>query len=146
MPGSFRFPLTVSVVLNVFLLGTLVGGIVWLQVDKPRPGFLQAASNQLPQPERDALRQALRSVRRDARQTRLEARQARLDAADLLRQPTLDKAELSAALERARTADVSIRTKLEQRIVEFAAASTPEIRRLLAEALLPPGQRAKNSR
>jgi uncharacterized membrane protein len=90
----------------------------------------------LPEAQRNAFHQALRSVRRDGRQTILDGQQARREAADLLEQPTLDASALSAALERARTADITMRTKLEQRIVEFAAQSPLEDRRLLAEGLV----------
>ncbi|TIW85591.1 MAG: periplasmic heavy metal sensor, partial [Mesorhizobium sp.] len=61
--------------------------------------------------------------------------QARREAADLLRQPVLDTAALSAALERARNADITLRTRLEQRITEFAAAGSAEARAVLADGL-----------
>lgn len=136
MSGS-RIPLVISVILNMFLLGTLVGGATWLDLSKRRPfGTLQAASRRLPQPERDALHEALRGVRRDLHQTTIAGRQARREAAELLQQPKVDTAALLAALDRARAVDVAIRTKLEQRIAEFAAASSPQIRQLLAEGLV----------
>jgi uncharacterized membrane protein len=136
VPGS-RVPLIVSVALNVFLLGGFVGGAVWFQMSKPVPGgSLQAVGEKLPQAELDAFHQALRSVRQHEHQAIVESQQARRDAADLLQQPTLDTAALTAALERARTADVTVRAKLEQRIVEFAAASSPGVRLLLAEGLV----------
>jgi len=132
-----RIPLAISIVLNVFLLGALIGGTAWLELNKPRPaGTLQAASQQLPEPELSDLHHALREVRHGLRQTIFEGRQARRDAADLLQQPKLDTVALLAALDRARTADIAIRTKLEQRIVEFAATSTPQIRQLLADGLV----------
>jgi uncharacterized membrane protein len=81
-------------------------------------------------------RQALREVRRESRAIILDGQAARREAANLLQQPTLDTAALAAALERARNADVTVRTRLEQRIVEFAASSSPEDRQLLADALL----------
>jgi uncharacterized membrane protein len=132
----------ISLALNVFLIGSLVGGAIWIYVHTPQPGgSLQAAVEQLPQAQRDAFHQAMRAVRRDNHQTVLEGQQARREAGDLLKQPTLDVAALSAALERVRNADVALRTKLEQRIVEFAASSAAEVRQSLAEALvrrLPP--------
>jgi uncharacterized membrane protein len=132
-----RVPLAISIVLNVFLLGALIGGTVWLELSKPHPaGTLQAAIQKLPEPELSDLRHALRDVRRDLRPTMIESRQARRDAADLLQQPKVDTVALLAALDRARTADIAIRTKLEQRIVEFAATSSPQIRQLLAEGLI----------
>lgn len=125
-----------SLVLNVFLIGALAGGAGWL-IGRSNPGYsLEAAGGQLPASDRKAFRQALRDVRRESRQVIVEGQQARRDAAEILQQPTLDAAALAAALERARNSDATIRTKLEQRIVEFAASSSLDDRRLLAEALL----------
>ncbi|WP_348527047.1 periplasmic heavy metal sensor, partial [Mesorhizobium sp.] len=86
--------------------------------------------------DRKIFRQALREVRRESRDVILDAQAARREAANLLQQPTLDSNALAAALERARNADVTVRARLEQRIVEFAASGSPEDRQLLADALL----------
>lgn len=125
-----------SLVLNVFLIGALAGGAGWL-IGRSNPGYsLESAGGKLPADDREAFRQALRDVRRESRQIIVDGQQARREAADLLQQPTLDTPALAAALERARNADAAIRAKLEQRIVEFAASSSLEDRRLLAEGLL----------
>ncbi|QPC89181.1 periplasmic heavy metal sensor [Mesorhizobium sp. INR15] len=134
---SARNLVILSVALNVFLAGALAGGAVWVRSGKSGPGYsLESAGGQLPAQDRKAFRQALREVRRDAHQVILDGQQARREAADLLQQPVLDTAALSAALERARNADVTVRTRLEQRIVEFAAASSVQARNLLAEGLV----------
>ncbi|MER9303644.1 periplasmic heavy metal sensor [Mesorhizobium sp. M0496] len=124
-------------VLNVFLAGAFVGGAVWLRNAKAGAGVsLESAGRQLPNQDRQAFRQALRQVRVEARQNILDGQQARQEAADLLQQPVMDKAALSAALERARNADVTVRARLEQAIVDFAANASPENRSVLAQALL----------
>ena len=128
--------LIASVVANVFLAGALAGGAVWLRSGKPAQGYsLEAAGGRLPDQQRTLFRKALREVRRESRDIILDGQQARREAADLLRQPVLDTAALSAALERARNADVTVRTRLEQRIIEFAAAGSAEDRSVLAEGL-----------
>lgn len=128
---------TLSVVLNVFLAGALAGGAVWIRSGKSGQGYsLETAGGRLPEQDRSVFREALRDVRRESRQVILDGQQARREAADLLRQPVLDATALSAALERARNADVTVRMRLEQRIVEFAAASSAEGRRVLAEGLI----------
>ncbi|TPJ44761.1 periplasmic heavy metal sensor [Mesorhizobium sp. B2-5-13] len=125
-----------SVVLNVFLAGALAGGAVWIRSGKSGQGYsLEAAGGRLPDQERMLFRKALREVRRESRQAILEGQQARREAADLLRQPVVDTAALSAALERARNADIAVRTRLEQRIIEFAAAGSAADRAVLAEGL-----------
>jgi len=128
--------LIASVVLNVFLAGALAGGAVWIKSGKPAQGTsLEAAGGRLPDQQRTLFRKALREVRRESRDIILDGQQARREAADLLRQPVLDTAALSAALERARNADVTVRTRLEQRIIDFAAAGSAEDRSVLAEGL-----------
>ncbi|RUU93662.1 periplasmic heavy metal sensor [Mesorhizobium sp. M7A.F.Ca.MR.176.00.0.0] len=124
-----------SVVLNVFLAGAFVGGAVWLRNAKSGVS-LESAGRQLPEQDRKAFREALRQVRVQSRQIILDGQQARQQAADLLQQPVMDKAALSAALERARNADATVRTRLEQAIVDFAANTSPENRSVLAQALL----------
>jgi uncharacterized membrane protein len=124
-----------SVVLNVFLAGALAGGAVWIRSGKSQGYSLEAAGGRLPEQDRTVFRKALRDVRRESRQVILDGQQARREAADLLQQPVLDTTALSAALERARNADVTVRMRLEQRIVEFAAASSAEGRSVLAEGL-----------
>jgi uncharacterized membrane protein len=128
--------LIASVVVNVFLAGALAGGAVWIRSGKPAQGYsLEAAGGRLPDQQRTLFRKALREVRQGSREIIRDGQQARREAADLLRQPVLDTAALSAALERARNADVTVRTRLEQRIVEFAAAASTEDRNMLAEGL-----------
>jgi uncharacterized membrane protein len=125
-----------SVVLNVFLAGALAGGAVWIRSGKNQGYSLEAAGGRLPEQDRTVFRKALRDVRRESRQVILDGQQARREAADLLQQPVLDTTALSAALERARNADVTVRTRLEQRIMEFAAASSAEGRGVLAQGLM----------
>ena len=128
--------LIASVVLNVFLAGALAGGAVWIKRGKPAQGYsLEAAGGRLPDQQRTLFRKALRDVRQESREIIRDGQQARREAADLLQQPVLDTAALSAALERARNADVTVRTRLEQRIIEFAAAGSAEDRSVLAEGL-----------
>ncbi|WP_136619879.1 MULTISPECIES: periplasmic heavy metal sensor [Mesorhizobium] len=135
-PRWIRGLVIASVVLNVFLAGAFVGGAVWLRNAKAGAGVsLESAGRQLPNQDRKAFRQALHQVRVESRQIILDGQQARQEAADLLQQPVMDKAALSAALERVRSADVAMRTRLEQAIVDFAANTSPENRSVLAQAL-----------
>ncbi|BAV49819.1 hypothetical protein MLTONO_4917 [Mesorhizobium loti] len=128
--------LIASVVLNVFLAGALAGGAVWIKGGKQGQGTsLEAAGGRLPDQQRTLFRKALREVRQESREIIRDGQRARREAADLLRQPVLDTAALAAALERARNADVTVRTRLEQRIIEFAAAGSAEDRSVLAEGL-----------
>ncbi len=135
MAGS-RILLIASIALNIFLAGAIAGGIAWFEAHRSAARApLQALGQQLPAAERGAFYKTLREARHQVRQTILDGQQARRDAAALLRQPTLDAPALLAALERARLADAAVRAGLEQRIVEFAATSSPADRAILAEGL-----------
>ena len=102
-----------SVALNVFLAGAFASGAVWLR-NARLPGYsLESAGGQLDATDRAAFRKALREVRQESRPEILDGQQARR----------------TLALER--------RVKfLEQRIVEFAAGTSPDNRQVLAEGLL----------
>ncbi|MGV1756900.1 periplasmic heavy metal sensor [Rhizobium sp. P44RR-XXIV] len=134
---SFRILVISLLVLNTFLIGALAGGgLTWIRNSQPGAGLMPLGGEQLPSSQKKALRAALNEARRDERQTILEAQQAKIDAASLLGQPVLDTEALSAALARARNADVALRAKVEQRAVDFAATLSYDERRALAGSLI----------
>ena len=135
---GFRTLVIVLLVLNIFLVGAVAGaGLAWVRSDTPAPGgTLRLAGEQLPREQRAAFRHTLRAVRQEAHPVIVDGQQARREAANLLQQPTLDQAALSAALERIRKADLTLRERVEHRAVEFAATLSLEERRLLAEGLV----------
>src|ERR1700761_4564328 len=109
-PRTLKIACIVSVLANIFLLAALVGGAAWLRAKHPMivAGSIRVAGAELPKSERRAFPTALRETRRSMHPTVLAARQARADAAGLLRAPVLDQAALTAALARARAADVAL--------------------------------------
>jgi uncharacterized membrane protein len=127
----------VSILLNIFLVGAALGGLVWARARHPAHavGSIRVAGSELPQDERRAFRQALRGARLEMQPTIAAGRQAREDAAALLRAPTLDQAALAAALERVRTADLAIRSHVEARAIAFAATLPPTDRQKLADGI-----------
>lgn len=134
---SFRIVVISLLVLNTFLIGALAGGgLTWIRKMQTRADIMPLAGEQLPSAQKKALRATLREARKDERQTILEAQQAKVDAASILGQPNLDTEALAAALARARNADLALRTKLEQRAVDFAATLSYDERRALAESLV----------
>jgi uncharacterized membrane protein len=137
-PRTLRIVWIVSILANIFLLAAVVGGTVWLRAKHPMitAGSIRIAGAELPRDERRAFRTVLRETRRSMHPTVLAARQAREDAATLLRAPVLDQAALSAALARARVADVALREQLEARAVAFAATLPPADRARLADGML----------
>jgi uncharacterized membrane protein len=67
-----------------------------------------------------------------------EARAARVQAADALAADPYDPAAVSAALDRARTAEAATRASLENAVVDFAGDLKPEERAVIAKALRDP--------
>ncbi len=142
---TLKIVCTVSILLNIFLAAAVVGGLVWLSASQPMiaAGSIRLAGAELPLAESHAFRTALRETRHEIRPVILARSQARADAAALLRAPELDQAALTAALARARAADMVMREHLEARAVSFAATLPPTDRAKLAEGLLKrPGAKA----
>lgn len=140
--------LLVSLLLNVFLVGGLAGGLYqWLghnqaqplAVAEPQHG-LRKALVQLPDVSRRQLRQLLRQTRIDSQPLLLAGRQARLDVVERLQQPTLDRNALDADLGRAREADSALRARVETALADFAGSLSLEDRQKLADSLYVRGQ------
>jgi uncharacterized membrane protein len=135
---SLRIALIGSVLLNLFLVGALIAGAVWLR-SGPRmimAGSLKIAGSELPFAERRPFHEALRDARRVMRPTIEESRAAKAQAAALLRQPEPDQRAILAALERVRAADGAVRAVVEQRAVAYAVSLPPAARVKLADAMM----------
>ncbi|MCC7267933.1 MAG: periplasmic heavy metal sensor [Caulobacteraceae bacterium] len=135
--------LAVSAALNLFGVGAAVGG--WwmrerLEAHRPAamaqrtPGW-RMLGEQLSPEGRRAFRGALREAAPRTAALAAEGRRNRAEAAELMAARTVDKASLSAALQRARAADFELRGQLEAAVVEAAARLSVEDRAALAETL-----------
>lgn len=135
--SKVRIILVASIILNLFLAGALVAGIISVRSGARmiNAGSMRIAGAELPLAERRPFRQALRHARRAMRPTLMEARAAKIEAAMLLRQPTIDQAAVIAALDRARVADMAVRAAVERRAVGYAATLPPADRSKLADAM-----------
>lgn len=140
-----RIGLAISVVLNLFLAGALIAGAMSLRGGRRmiNAGSLRIAGAELPVEERRPFRAALRDARHSMRQTVVEARVAKAQAAALLRQPTVDQPAVLSALDRARTADMAVRSAVERRAVAYAATLPRADRAKLADAMARRGRRAR---
>ncbi|MGI4879729.1 MAG: periplasmic heavy metal sensor [Janthinobacterium lividum] len=129
--------LAVSLILNLFLAGALVAGVVSVRsgAGMINAGSLRVAGAELPMSERRPFRMALREARAAMRPTIVEARVAKAEAAALLRRSEVDQAAVNASLDRARIADMAIRAAVERRAVAFAATLPPADRAKLADAV-----------
>ena len=142
MSRRLKILLAVSLLLNLLVMG-IIGGAVyrWQQGDlgaaiaARQIGRLRAAAEALEPANREAYLRALRTVRRDSEPLMREARLARRDAMTAFVAPTFDKGAVERALERARAADFTLRSRVENAVIEVSATMPPEQRDLLARGL-----------
>lgn len=134
--------LFVSLALNVFMVGAVVGGLVVGQkfrADRPamaRGGQpLWAAANTLPPEQRRAYRKLLRGEAGEVRDGMREARAARAQAWRQLGAEPFDPAATRASLGVARAREAQVRADVEGRIVDFAAGLPSAERARLAQGL-----------
>ncbi|MDR5783984.1 periplasmic heavy metal sensor [Caballeronia sp. LZ065] len=133
----------VSIVLNVFLLGSLAGGVFYLSgplVQKlcnaaaPPRGIGLAAADLSPE-RRKQLHQSLREMRLAHQPLIRESREGRIEIARLLAAPTFDRQTLDDVLARTRQADVTMRALTEGKVAEFASTLTFDERLKLVSAM-----------
>lgn len=133
-----RLLLIVSLVLNAFLSSAGVA-VAWRWhhiVGLGLPGGWRARAAEVLTPEqRESFRAAMRETVVAARPLAREGRQARAEAARLFALPSFDATAAKAALARARTADVTLRGRIEDRVVDVAATMTPDERATFVQAL-----------
>lgn len=136
MSRGVKILLIASLVLNIFLVGAIVGGVWrWTHGYGTRVGWRIQAADALEPAQRRQFRAAMRQTALASRGLVIEGRQARAEAATLYVQPNFDGAAVSAQLDRARRADVELRTRLERRVVDFSAGLPLAERQKLADAL-----------
>lgn len=138
MSPRLRLLLIVSLVLNIFLLS--MGGALAYGWHNNfglglRGGWRMRAADALPADHAQAFRGAMRETVFAARPLAREGRLARADAARLFVQPNYDAPAIKAALARARTADVTLRGRIEEQVVDFAATLPMPERQAMAETL-----------
>lgn len=154
-PRARTLLLVASLALNLFLVGTIVGGLVVGQRLRPEPPQrvrmgppIWTAGRELSPEHRAAYREVLRgedgAVRRELR----AAREARADAWRGLADTSFDAEAVRRRLAEARAQDARARAALEERIVDFAVGLPPEERARFAEGLSrprarPPGEQRR---
>jgi uncharacterized membrane protein len=145
---SWKIVLVVSLVLNVFLLGAIVGGAYqWFAAHgATAPALAQQrtalrfAAEGLPAERQKAFLEGLKSARRDGKEFAREGREGRHEVLRLLAAPQFDRAALEAALARTRDADTRLRAQVESSVADFAATLSPEERVEFADGLKLSGQ------
>lgn len=143
--------LVVSLALNLFLIGTVVGGLVVgqrLRAMRPPPERggppLWVAARELSPEHRDAYREVLRGERGEVRMKLRSARDARTEAWQAMGKDPFDAEAVRDKLAAARGQDAQARGALEDRLVAFAASLPADERAKLAEGLARPPQRGEH--
>lgn len=140
---ALKIALTVSLVLNVFILGGAAGAWFWRSAPaaaQQQDQGLAAAGQTLNADKRQAFRDTLAKARRDAQPDSKAARDARDKLAQLLHQTELDRNAIDAALDMTRAADVRVRARIEAAVIDFAESLDPEDRTILIDGLAARGQ------
>ncbi len=141
--------LLVSVLLNVFLIGGVGGGLYHWMANTPTAAAvvnqhgLRQAMLKLPVERRRELRQLLRHNRDDSQPLIMAGREARLGVIKQLEAPSLDREALVAELAKAREADMALRALVDSTLAQFAGNLPQDERQKLVEALYMRGK-AKN--
>ncbi len=145
-PKSLKPWLIVSVLLNVFLIGGVGGGLYhWMATSQPAEAVvnqhgLRQAMTKLPAERRKELRQLLRQNRADSQPLIMAGREARLGVIKQLEAPTLDREVLVTELAKAREADAALRALVDTTLAQFASNLPQDERQKLVEALYQRGQ------
>ncbi|WP_206951362.1 periplasmic heavy metal sensor [Trinickia acidisoli] len=139
-----------SLVVNVFLVGAIVGGTYrWFMAQRMAPAaaaraatpqaLRYAAQDLSPERQRQFV-EALRLARRDGRPLAQQAREGRRDVLRLVAAPQFDRRALDDALATTRDADRALRERVETAVADFVATLTPAERVTFAQGLTLRGQ------
>jgi uncharacterized membrane protein len=153
-PRGLMIALFVSVALNLFAIGAVVGGLVVASrapsgpAARPeRSGPAIWAAGQALSPEwRAEYRRLLREQGPQTSRRLREVREARREAWELLGREPFDEAAATRALDAARAEEMAARRAVEARVVEFAGRLPPQERARLAERLGPAGAEGERPR
>ncbi|SAK96888.1 membrane protein [Caballeronia fortuita] len=152
-PRTLKTLAVVSLVLNVFLIGSIAGGAYRLfahqRTETAQQRGIRFAAADLSAERQRELRDALRKTRRESAPLIRDARDGRIDLARILAAREFDRRALDDALARTRDADVALRARIEGAVADFASTLTPDERVKLVGAMerygplraVPPGER-----
>ena len=134
--------LVASLVLNVFIVGTVAGGAArWWWAERsvgaaePTRSSLRNAADDLPAEQRRSFLIGLRNARRAVAEPLQAAREGRREVLRLLREPRFEADAVTQTLARTRAADMAARERFEAAVVDFASTLSPPERQKLADGL-----------
>lgn len=141
-----KWLLTTSIVLNLFLIGTIAGGaykLLWSnQVPlsaKVGQNGLRFAADSLSSEQQRIFKKTLREARREAKPLLEASKDARVEVRKQFTMPEFNRDAVAESLARTREADRAVRIKIEESLVSFAATLSAEDRQKLADGLASKG-------
>lgn len=143
-PTKIKWLLTASLILNLFLISGIVGGAYRLFLSDHtafgnQQRGLRFAADDLPAERQHMYRKVLREARRDARPLIKSGQDARSEVRSLLAAPTFDRDAVTTALNKTHEADMALRIRIEQSLLDFVEVLTPEERATFADGLAKQG-------
>ncbi|HTI67223.1 MAG TPA: periplasmic heavy metal sensor [Caulobacteraceae bacterium] len=148
MNRGWKIAVAVSLALNLFLAGSIVGVLVVgarmigerADVRRGRGPDMNAVLQALPQARRAALREIMRAQALDAAPDLREAAAARRQALQLMGAAPYDAAAVASALERARAADGRARARIDATLATRLGELSPQERTLFARMMTRGGE------
>jgi uncharacterized membrane protein len=144
-PRKLKWLLTASLILNLFLISGIAAGAYRLFLsdhavfgNQAQRG-LRFAADDLPVERQHMYRKVLREARRDARPLIKSGQDARSEVRTLLAAPTFDRNAVTAALNKTHEADMALRIRIEQSLLDFVEILSPEERATFADGLAKQG-------
>lgn len=134
MSKTLKLAFVASLVLNLLLIGVLVGQVP--RASSPPPGRqqrMEQALQQLPEPAQSRLRANFAAIRAAGEPFRAKIEQARADALRLLSTEPFDEAAYSARLREMEELRIESIKSMGQRIRQQANELSPEERRMVAD-------------
>ncbi|MGZ8252438.1 MAG: periplasmic heavy metal sensor [Methylophilaceae bacterium] len=139
---KLKWILIASLVLNVFLIGGVAGGVYRMFWSDSAPLSAKAgqrglrfAAEDLSIERQKEFHKTLREARREARPLIAASKQARTEVRQLVAAPSFDRPAVLAAIAQTREADIALRMRIEETLVNFAATLSQQEREKLAEGL-----------
>lgn len=133
-----------SLLLNLFLIGVMIGGTYYFVWSDRAPMAMQRnalrfAADELPSAQKQVFRQTLRQTRKAAAPLFTQGSAARAEVRQLLAQPEFNRTEIEAAIKKSREADAALRIRLETTLVDFAQSLSAADRIKFAQGLAKKG-------
>lgn len=149
MSNRWKVAIAVSLALNLFLVGLVVGSLLIgarllgerSEFRRGRGSDLAAAFQALPEARRQALRDIMRAQALDAAPDLREAAGARREAMRLIAAEPYDAAAVTQALERARLADGRARARIDATLASRLTELSPQERAVFARVMMRGPQR-----